>query len=177
MKNLLVLVLLFLSACNARLFIDQSPGNEGQLLAVGESANVRFFTNNPAAESGLQLASGSNYQVEFTLVSNWIDGSIDKNENGQLLDETGFGDELMPSHVLSLLKRSRQHRWFEMMLYQDGCARDSLTGITELSVDGNTGSYIYPAVCSGDLKMFVNDSQGFYSNNAGVATIRVTRTN
>jgi len=177
MRQLLLLCFLLLSACNARLYIDQSPGSEGKSLSVGETANFLFFTNEPAAESGLRLTSGSEYQIQFTLLSNWIDGDIDQNENGELLDETGFADSLMSFDSLSVLKRSREHRWFELMFYVDGCSRDSLLGVSDLPYDQASGSYSYSAICSGDLKLFVNDSQGFYGNNAGFTNLKITRIN
>jgi hypothetical protein len=177
MKPLFFILLITLSSCNARLYIDQLPGSEGEVLSVGETANFLFFTNEPASNSGLSLVNGGAYQIQFSLLSNWIDGSIDQNENGQLLDETGFADSLMPLHSMSMLKRSRDHRWFELMLYLDGCSRASLLGISDLSFDETTGSYNYDASCSGDLKLFVNDSQGFYSNNAGFTNVKITRLN
>jgi hypothetical protein len=177
MRSSFFVLILVLSSCNARLYIDQLPGSEGESLSVGESANFLFFTNEPAAESGLRLLDGSDYQVQFTLLSNWIDGDIDQNENGQLLNETGFADTLMPLHSLSILKRSREHRWFELMLYLDSCSRDSLTGVTDLAIDEASGSYTYSASCSGDLKLFVNDSQGFYGNNTGFSNVIITRLN
>ena len=177
MRQSICVFLLILSSCNARLYIDQLPGSEGELLSIGESANFQFFTNEPAATSGLRLIDGGNYQIQLTLLSNWIDGSIDQNENGQLLNEIGFADNLMPLHSLSILKRSREHRWFELMLYLDSCSGESLLGVSDLAIDEASGSYNYNASCSGDLKLFVNDSQGFYGNNAGFANIKITRLN
>ena len=176
MRQSIYVFLLILSSCNARLYIDQLPGSEGEP-SVGESANFLFFTNESAAASGLRLIDGGDYQIQFTLLSNWIDGSIDQNENGQLLNETGFADSLMPLHSLAILKRSREHRWFELMLYLDSCSRDSLLGVTDLAFDEASGSYTYNANCSGDLKLFVNDSQGFYGNNAGFTNLKITRLN
>ena len=135
MRQSICVFLLILSSCNARLYIDQLPGSEGELLSIGESANFQFFTNEPAATSGLRLIDGGNYQIQLTLLSNWIDGSIDQNENGQLLNEIGFADNLMPLHSLSILKRSREHRWFELMLYLDSCSGESLLGVSDLAID------------------------------------------
>ena len=177
MRTLVILFLLILNACNTQLYIDPQPGSEGDSLSVGESANFLFFTNESAATSGLSLVNGGGYQIEFTLLSNWIDGSIDQNETGQLLDESGFADSLMPVNSLSAFKRSREHRWFELMLYVDGCSGDSLAGVSDLAFDDATGSYTYDAICNGDLKLFVNDSQGFYGNNAGFSNIKITRIN
>ena len=85
MRQSIYVFLLILSSCNARLYIDQLPGSEGESLSVGESANFQFFTNEPAATSGLRLIDGGNYQIQLTLLSNWIDGSIDQNENNSCL--------------------------------------------------------------------------------------------
>jgi len=177
MRYLLLFTLGLLGACNARMYIDQEPGNTGRALAPGQSATFRFFTTDPAARSGLNLASGASYGVQIPLVSNWIDGDIDTDENGAPLGPAGFADSQMPVDALSLVKRSRQHRWFELMFYQDGCRRESLVGLTDLPFDENTGAYIYQAPCSGDLKLFVNDGQGFYINNVGFARVTVTRGN
>jgi len=177
MRYSALLFFTLLTGCNAVMFIDQIPGNSGQALAPGQSSSLRFFTTDQATHSGVNMAAGASYRLEFPVVSNWIDGDIDADENGQAIGLTGFADSQMPLETMSLLKRSRQHRWFELMLYQDGCRRDSLVGISELNFDTASGSYQYQAPCSGDLRLFVNDSQGFYVNNIGYAQVRITRTN
>ena len=175
MRYSLLLLFTLLSACNAVMYIDPVVGNSGQSLAPGQSTSFRFFTTDQATHSGVNLAAGSNYRLEFPLVSNWIDGTIEADENGEAIGLNGFADSQMPRESLALLKRSRQHRWFELMLYQDGCRRDSLTGITELNFDAASNTYLYQAPCNGDLRLFVNDSQGAYVNNVGFAHIRITR--
>jgi len=177
MRYTVLLIFTLITGCNAVMYIDPDPGNSGQSLAPGQSTSFRFFTTAQATHSGVNLAAGSAYRLEFPMVSNWIDGGIDTDENGDAIGLTGFADGRMPLETLSLLKRSRQHRWFELILYQDGCRRDSLIGITELNFDTASNSYLYQAPCSGDLKLFVNDSQGFYVNNSGFAHIKITRTN
>lgn len=177
MRYPVLLILTLLTGCNSIMYIDADLGNSGQSLAPGQSTSFRFFTTEPTSHSGVNMAEGGSYRLEFPLVSNWIDGSIESDENGNPIGLGGFADSQMPLDSIALLKRSRQHRWFELMVYQDGCRRDSLSGISELSYDEASSSYLYQAPCEGDLKLFVNDSQGFYTNNVGFAHIRITRTN
>jgi hypothetical protein len=177
MRYQLLLLFGLLTACNAQMYIDPTPGNDGRTLAPGQSASFRFFTTEPAADAGLNLAAGASYRLEIPLVSNWIDGEVDTDESGVALGPLGFADSLMPADAFALFKRSRQHRWFELMFYQDGCRSDSLVGLSDLQYDSQTDSYNYTAPCEGDLKLFVNDSQGAYTNNVGFARIQITRTN
>ncbi len=169
------LAVALLSACNARMYIDQIPGDSGQALAPGQAASFRLFTTDSSTHSGATLAGGARYSLRFSKISNWIDGPIINDENGEPLGPFGFADSLMPVESLALLKRSRSHRWFELMLYQDGCRSESLVGISDLAYDAATDSYLYEAPCNGDLKLFVNDSQGAYVNNIGYAHIVITR--
>ena len=177
MRYPVLLLFALLTACNTVMYIDSDLGSSGQSLAPGQSTSFRFFTTDPASHSGVNMAAGASYRLEFPIVSNWIDGDIEVDENGGPIGLDGFADSQMPLQNLSLLKRSGQHRWFELMLFQDGCRRDSLVGISELNFDSASDSYLYQAPCNGDLKLFVNDSQGFYINNVGFAHIRITRTN
>jgi hypothetical protein len=168
---------LMVTACASSGF-DLFGGNEpGASLASGESTNVHFFTSMPNFDTGVELQGGIRYALDFTILSNWIDGYIDENEAQQSLDERGFANSLMPWQWLGATRRSRQHRWFELMLYQPNCKRDSLHGITDLSVDEDSGSYNFVASCDGKLSLFVNDTRGFYINNAGYANISLSRLN
>lgn len=171
------LLALLLAGCNLRMYIDQDPQDAGRSLANGESASFRFFTSDPAAESGVNLARDATYRLQVSMVSNWSDGTILADRDGGQIGPRGFGDDLMPYRGLSLLKRSRQHNWFELMIYQDGCRSQSLRGVTDLDYDAGSDSYSFRAACSGDLKLFVNDGQGFYVNNSGMANMTITRSN
>ena len=150
-------------------------GDAGQELQAGETGNFMFFTNDARADSGIALLAGMDYDIAIAVLSNWTDGNIDTNENGDPLDITGFADSLMPGFVPNALKRSDAHRWFELMLYQDNCPGESLRGITQLPFAPATGLYTYRAFCSGKLSMHVNDAWGFYNNNAGYANVSITR--
>lgn len=168
---------LYLSACAIPIvtFLDGSDG--GRDLVSGESATVHFFTNEPNLDTGVRLNAGSRYALDVVILSNWIDSDIEENETGEALDETGFANSVMPFEWLGITRRSRQNRWFELMLYQPDCGRESLRGVTELDVDETNGSYQFIASCDGKLSMFVNDSPGFYGNNAGYANIHLSRVN
>ena len=83
----------------------------------------------------------------------------------------------MPVQWLGWTRRSRSHNWFELMLMQPACRSGSLRGVSDLSIDEASGSYNFVATCDGNLTLFVNDSFGFYSNNAGYANIGLTRVN
>jgi hypothetical protein len=167
MRCFLLFAFPFLTACNAAMYIDPEPGNSGRSLAPGQFTSFRFFTTDQTSHSGVNATEGASYRLEFPIVSNWIDGQIESDENGNPIGLAGFADSQMPRDSYSLLKRSRQHR----------CRRDSLVGISELNFDAASQSYLYRAPCNGDLKLFVNDGQGFYVNNIGFAHIRITRSN
>ncbi len=173
----MIALCLYLTACAipvATFFEDSESGRD---LASGESATVHFFTNDPNLDTGVRLHAGTRYAVDVVILSNWIDSYIEENESGEAIDETGFANSVMPFEWLGFTRRSRQNRWFELMLYQPDCGRDSLRGVTELDVDETNGSYQFIASCDGKLSMFVNDSLGFYGNNAGYANINLSRVN
>ena len=151
---------------------DAEPG---QILMPGESATLRFFTNIPNFDTDIGLLASAQYRLKINLLSNWADSTIDSNENDQALDQYGFADDLMPVAAASLLKRSREHRWFELMLLQANCKGSSLLGISDLTFDEDSGSYNFVATCDGKLTLFVNDSYGFYGNNSGFASISLSR--
>jgi hypothetical protein len=157
-----------------QLFDNAEPG---LALGSGEQVALHFFTRDPHYDSGIDLRSGARYNLDITILSYWIDGNIEHNEADEPLDERGFDNSLMPWEWIGMTRRSRQHRWFELMLYQPDCKRDSLRGITDLDLDEDNGSYNFVAACDGKLTLFVNDSHGFYSNNTGYANIALSRTN
>lgn len=169
-------LLLILSSCQFPGIRLYESSDQGQPLNVGESTNVHFFTRNPNFNTGINLQSGSRYEMDITILSYWIDSYIDRNENDEPLDERGFANSLMPLELLASTKRSWDHRWFELMLYQSRCSRQSLYGVTDLEVDED-GSYNFVAACDGELTLFVNDSHGFYGNNVGYANISLSRVN
>ena len=146
-------------------------------LSVGESSNVHFFTIDPNFDTGITLGAGDTYDLDITILSHWMDAHITANENGEALNERGFDNSLMPIEMLGLTRRSRDHRWFELMMYQAGCGNDSLRGVTDLSNSNDSESYRFQASCDGNLRLFVNDTPGFYINNAGYANINLTRVN
>lgn len=146
-------------------------------LAPGESRSIDFFTSSHNLDSGILLQEGTRYSLAIVTLSHWIDGDIKSNENGEPLDQRGFSNALMPFAHLGIFRRSPDHRWFELMLYQAGCKSESLRGISELIMDESMGSYQFVAPCDGKLALFVNDSYGFYGNNAGYANIALSRSN
>ena len=83
----------------------------------------------------------------------------------------------MPLAAMALLKRSRDHNWFELMLLQANYKGSSLRGISDLNFDEASGSYNFVATCDGKLSLSVNDSHGFYGNNSGFASISLSRVN
>lgn len=149
----------------------------GEVLLAGDSTTVHLFTNIPNFDTEVGLRAGVQYQLDIRLLSNWVDSTIEKNEKNQYLDQYGFADSLMPLPAISLLKRSRDHNWFELMLMQASCKRNSLRGISDLNFDEASGSYNFVATCDGKLTLFVNDSHGFYGNNSGFASISLSRVN
>ncbi len=102
---------------------------------------------------------------------------LETNENNAPLDEYGFANSIMPVEAVLVLKRSRRHTWFELMLFQTNCKRSSLRGISDRDFDEASGSYNFVATCDGKLSLFVNDSYGFYGNNSGFASISLSRVN
>jgi len=151
---------------------DAEPG---QVLMPGETASLKFFTNITNFDTEVGLQANARYELKIDLLSNWVDSTIEKNENDKALDQYGFADSLMSLPAASLLKRSRDHKWFELMLLQANCKRSSLVGISDLTFDEDSGSYNFVATCDGKLTLFVNDSYGFYGNNSGFASISLSR--
>jgi hypothetical protein len=175
--QLALAALLSLSACAMPVWMPLLPQTPGSPLAQGEAINLHFFTNEANFETGIALQSGRGYTLTLALLSNWIDSNIDTNEDEMPLNERGFADSQMPYEFVSRLKRSRQHRWFELMLYQADCKEESLRGVSDLSFDVESNTYNFVASCDGNLTLFVNDSPGFYGNNVGYANISLSRVN
>lgn len=163
------------TACTAPGWLALGDTKPGEILMPGETTRFNFFTNIPNFNTEVELQAGAQYELKINLLSNWIDSTIDKDEHGQTLNQNGYADSLMPIPAASLLKRSREHNWFELMLRQTNCKRSSLVGISDLDFDEASGSYNFVATCDGKLTLFVNDSHGFYSNNSGFARISLSR--
>ena len=171
---LIGLIVAGLAACTTApvSLMDSRPGHS---LARGESAQMHFFTNISDFDTGVELAAGARYGLHIRLLSNWTDASITENESGLDIDERGFANSQMPWPWLRHFRRSGQHRWFELMLYQPRCAGESLAGISDLEFDESSSSYYFVANCDGKLALFVNDSYVTYANNAGYANIALSR--
>lgn len=166
-----------LTSCALPGWMPLGNAQPGEVLMPGETAALQFFTNIANFDTEVGLQASAQYELKINLLSNWVDSTIDKNENNQSLDQFGFADSLMPIQSVSLLKRSREHNWFELMLLQANCKRSSLVGISDLTFDEASGSYNFVATCDGKLSLFVNDSYGFYGNNSGFASISLSRVN
>lgn len=171
-----ILLSLALSSCSWPLWISGTD-DSGSSLAAGNDVNMHFFTNIPNFDTGVRLLEGGEYAIDIRILSNWVDSTIAKNEDGNAVDERGFADSEMSHDWVSWTKRSRNNRWFELMLFQANCPKQSRQGITELNIDEASGSYNFVAACDGKLTLFVNDSHGFYSNNVGYANIALARVN
>ena len=177
---------MILSSCSLPGMIFNDYHDPGSALAVGEEVAIKFFTSDANFDTGVNLRSGSRYSLDIKILSHWIDNYIEENENNEPLDERGFSEEKMarefenswlPYDLARLTKRSKPHRWFELMLMQYNCAGDSLQGVTDLTIDEASGNYNFVAACDGKLTLFVNDSHGFYGNNAGFANLSLSRVN
>lgn len=168
---------LALTACATPAWLPIRHKESGRILNPGEQATLHFFTREAHVDTGLQLQAGAAYQLNIKLLSYWIDGTIDRNELASKLDEKGFANSVMPAQWMGWLRRSRTHNWFELMLVQRNCKSGSLKGISDIAFDEASGSYNFVATCDGNLSLFVNDSHGFYSNNAGYANIALSRVN
>lgn len=167
-----------LAGCTYPPISFESENSPSQVLAPGESISLRFFTSVADFDSGIRLQEGTDYNLDIMTLSHWVDGDIEENEEGAELDERGFANSEMPFEFLGVARRSRQHRWFELMLYQPACAAESLRGVTDLDVtEEDNNSYNFVAACDGKLTLFVNDSYGFYLNNTGFAGIALSRVN
>lgn len=177
LRVLFILSYTFLTACAVPPITLFSDTDGGQQLESGESSTLHFFTNISNFDTGVSLNSGETYMIDVAILGHWIDAYIEENENGHELDETGFANSVMPFQFLGMTRRSRNHRWFELMMYQPNCGRESLRGITDLNSDEESGSYRFVANCDGNLRLFVNDSPGFYNNNVGYANIKLSRVN
>ena len=170
-------LILVLTACATPAWLPFHHKESGQALAAGEQATLHFFTSDPEFNTGLHLQAGNRYQLDIKLLNFWIDGTIERNENAARLDEKGFDNSVMPAQWMGWLRRSRAHNWFELMLVQRNCESKSLMGVSDLAIDEASGSYNFVATCDGNLSLYVNDTHGFYSNNAGYASIAISRMN
>ena len=168
---------LLLVACSAPQVNLLRSGPPGTPMTVGDNVKIDFFTNEMNFDTGVALDSGAGYALSITILNTWIDRDIETNEAGEKLDERGFDNSLMRYEWVGYLRRSREHNWFELMLHQPACPRSSLTGVSDLEFDEDSGKYSFIATCNGNLALFVNDSVGFYGNNAGYANISLTRLN
>lgn len=176
-RNLVpVLAALLMTACAVPpiSFMDTRPG---QTLASGDSATVHFFPMQANQDTGVVLEAGARYALDIKLLNFWVDGDIEETADGDRIDELGFSNSQMPFEFLGLLRRAKDHNWFELMLYQPRCAGESLRGVSELDIDENSGSYNFVANCDGKLALFVNDSYVTYGNNLGYANIALSRVN
>jgi hypothetical protein len=175
--SVFTLSMLILGACAIPNYLPLGDASEEHPLSSRESVTLHFFTNINNFNTGVALQAGSKYQFEITLLSHWQDGDISANEHDEPLNAYGFANSVMPFEPISLFKRSRHHNWFELMLMQPNCKRESLRGISDLNFDEASGSYNFVATCDGKLTLFVNDSYGFYGNNLGFASISLSRVN
>lgn len=174
-STFLALLLTALSACTVPGWMSLGDAGAGEVLSAGETATLHFFTNTANFDTEIGLQAGVEYALRINLLSNWVDSSIEKNEKDEPLDQFGFANSVMPLPAASMLKRSREHNWFELMLVQANCKRSSLKGVSDLNFDEASGSYNFLATCDGKLTLFVNDSHGFYGNNSGFASISLSR--
>jgi len=172
-----LLAIVSLTSCTIPGWMSLGDAQPSKVLMPGEKATLQFFTNIPNFDTDVGLQASAQYVLKINLLSNWVDSTIDKNEKEQTLDQYGFADSVMPLPAVSLLKRSREHNWFELMLLQANCKRSSLVGISDLTFDEASGSYNFVATCDGKLTLFVNDSYGFYGNNSGFVSISLFRVN
>ena len=176
-SGILLMSSVTLSSCAVPLVTLFNADNPADALGVGESSNVHFFTSVANFDTELNLGAGNTYEMDIAILSHWIDSDIDENENGEPLNEFGFANSVMPLEAFGMTRRSRNHQWFELMMYQANCGRESLRGVSDLNYDEASGSYRFVATCDGNLRLFVNDSPGFYVNNAGYANIKLSRVN
>ncbi|HAS48622.1 MAG TPA: hypothetical protein DCS33_04905, partial [Gammaproteobacteria bacterium] len=98
--------------------MPRGDADPGEILLLGKSTTLLFFTNVANFDSEVGLEASAQYKLTITRLSNWVDSSIETNEKNQDLDQYGFADSLMPLAAMALLKRSRDHNWFELMLLQ-----------------------------------------------------------
>lgn len=172
-----ILATVSLSACTVPGWMSIGDAQLGNVLMPSETAALQFFTTIPNFDTEVGLQANVQYEFKKNLLSNWVDGNIDKNEKRQSLDQYGSANSVMPLPAVSLLKRSREHNWFELMLLQANCKHSTLVWISDLTFDEACSNYNFVATCDGILTLFVNDSYGFHSNNSSFASISLSRVN
>lgn len=148
----------------------------GRFLPVGQDVSFYHFPRETSNDTRILVEAGGRYALDIVDLKDWADNSIWKNEAGELLDERGFSNSLMPFSWMGHTRRSREHRWFELLLYQSECRRESLKGASDMERDAS-GRYIFEPVCDGRLVFFVNDARGFYGNNHGSTRLVLSRIN
>lgn len=120
---------------------------------INESREIKIHSKDYWNNTELAVQTGEKYL--FDASGNWTDSYIDT-------DADGFSKWYMAA--FSMLKRSPSNKWFTLMgsLNKNKCF---LIG-KQRSIEFNE---------SGILHCFANDVKGFYGNNKGSISLKITR--
>lgn len=163
------------------------------LLVAGQPTFIELFAHQKCALTGVFLDSNERYQLEIVHMSNIQDGGISasygevtpwpgcqRSSQGQLMvsqpiTELGFCNTGMTRFPMSMLRRSKKHNWFELILSSNNCASNTHIGLSELEKGAKASQYIFKPRYDGELSLFVNDSVWFYANNKGYFRFRLEK--
>lgn len=120
---------------------------------IAESIEVNIHSGEYWNNTGLAIQSGEKYLFESN--GNWIDSFIPA-------DADGFSKWYMAP--FNLLKRSPNDKWFALM---------ASLNLKNSFLVGKNKSIEFRE--SGTLYCFANDVKGFYGNNKGYITLKITR--
>lgn len=145
---------------------------------------IKFNVRNPWNDQGVYMIKGHTYKFDVKKATNWYDGGDpDKavNEEGDgIASSVTYGWDKTPSFLskllkpMSFLRRCPGQPWYALVgAIQEG---DKRGGKTHCFLIGGPGEKKIPAVASGRLYVFANDSyMKSYDNNFGVVNLTVIR--
>ncbi len=162
---------------------DETPALQNQAL---DKAFV-FNPKNACFNTGLELEKGKTYAIQMEL-KNWTDASIAADAKGWCQDWCDKGHCLAePSWWLYLATPLRRHLfadWYQPMarightmldrysltMQKPDPGKRQMTLTTDIKARRNGRLYLY----LNDAVLFTPDLMGFYENNKGCATVKVT---
>jgi hypothetical protein len=125
-------------------------------LPINESATRTIEAKPHNNRTGIWLESGALYRFEAT--GTWYDA-------GRATGPEGYPDGNFFQSLACWLRRSPRSNWFALL------GRTNLEEKPFVIRSNQT----YRAIHGGELVCFANDVPGFYWNNSGAVTLKVTR--
>jgi hypothetical protein len=151
------IVVLLATACATR----EGCETVRPLTDSGVSSDVQIFARCAMNRTGLAVAQGDRLRLEVVSIEDWRDAGVASTPAGHVRTPT-----YLDHAVARWFLRRPDAPWFALMATVDGSVADAWAV---------SACPQWTAPRTGELTLFVNDVPGFYCNNHGVATLRVTR--